>query len=109
MIILKAKTFGNNKNDKKETTEEAKSDDNAKTEDVDESDIVTYTYQPGDTFGQVIKNLGLNTGNGLWGANGDVEYYSKQLEDQLWNSGVWDRGLRQNIPIGTTIKLKRRK
>lgn len=95
--------------DNKESTEETKVEE-TKTEDTaDESDIVTYTYKPGDTFGQVILDLGLNTGKGLWGNDGDVEYYSKQLEDQLWNSGVWDRGLRQNIPIGTTIKLKRRK
>ena len=71
-------------------------------------EIIEYTYKPGDTFGQVIKDLGLNTSAGLWGDNGDVEYYAKQLEPQLWDSGVWDRGSRQNIPIGTTIKLKRR-
>lgn len=75
----------------------------------DDSEIIEYTYKPGDTFGQVIKDLGLNTDAGLWGANGDVEYYTKQLEEQLWKSGVWPQGERQNIPIGTTIKLKRRK
>lgn len=72
------------------------------------ADTIEYTYQPGDTFGQVIKNLGLESGSGLWGANGDVEYYTKQLEDQLWNSGVWSAGERQNIPVGTTIRLTRR-
>lgn len=71
-------------------------------------DEITYTYKPGDTFGQVVKDLGLGTKAGLWGANGDVEYYTKQLEDQLWKSGVWPQGVRQNIPIGTTIKLRRR-
>jgi ribosomal protein L17 len=71
-------------------------------------DEVTYTYKPGDTFGQVVKDLGLGTKAGLWGPNGDVEYYNKQLEDQLWKSGVWPQGVRQNIPIGTTIKLRRR-
>ncbi len=57
---------------------------------------VTYTYKAGDTFGQVICNLGLKTSHGLWGPDGDVEYYSGQLHEQ---------GIYGNIPIGTTIKL----
>lgn len=68
-----------------------------------ESDVVTYTYKPGDTFGQVLLDLGLNTGNGLWGSGGDVEYYTRQLINQ----GALDRN--GNIPIGTTIRLTRRK
>lgn len=68
-----------------------------------ESDVVTYTYKPGDTFGQVLLDLGLNTGNGLWGSGGDVEYYTRQLVNQ----GALDRN--GNIPIGTTIRLTRRK
>lgn len=68
-----------------------------------ESDAVTYTYKPGDTFGQVLLDLGLNTGNGLWGSGGDVEYYTRQLVNQ----GALDRN--GNIPIGTTIRLTRRK
>lgn len=64
------------------------------------SDTVSYTYKQGDTFGQVILNLGLNTNHGLWGADGDVAYYTKQLNEQ---------GIYGNIPIGTTIKLTRRK
>ena len=87
--------------DNNETTPETVTDDT--------EDTIEYTYQPGDTFGQVIKNLGLNTDKGLWGPDGDVEYYTKQLEPQLWSSGAWEQGRRQNIPIGTTIKLKRRK
>ena len=71
----------------------------------DNSDVIEYTYKPGDTFGQVIKDLGLGTANGLWGDNGDVNYYTQQLVDQ----GVWADGVPSNIPIGTTIKLKRRK
>ncbi len=67
-----------------------------------ESDIVEYTYKPGDTFGQVIKNLGLQTDKGLWGPDGDVAWYSEQLYDQ---GAVNSRG---NIPIGTTIRLRRR-
>ena len=40
---------------------------------------VWYTYKDGDTFGQVLKDLGLDEGN-LWGVNGTVNYYT----DQLW-------------------------
>lgn len=58
-----------------------------------------YTYKPGDTFGQVIKDIGLESGNGLWGDNGDVAYYTQQLHDQ---------GIYGNIPIGTTIMLRHR-
>lgn len=43
---------------------------------------VTYTYRKGDTFGQVIKELGLETEAGLWGYGGDVEFYTKQLIEQ---------------------------
>lgn len=91
-----------------ETTTDTTNTSTAPTTEEDTADYVEYTYKPGDTFGQVVKNLGLESGNGLWGDNGDVEYYSKQLEDQLWKSGVWDLGTRQNIPVGTTIRLKRR-
>lgn len=59
-------------------------------------EVIAYTYQAGDTFGQVIKNLGLNTSHGSWGADGDVAYYTAQLEAQ---------GIKGNIPVGTTIKL----
>lgn len=61
---------------------------------------VSYTYKQGDTFGQVILDLGLNTSHGLWGADGDVQYYTEQLHEQ---------GLYGNIPIGTTIYLTPRK
>lgn len=60
---------------------------------------ISYTYKAGDTFGQVINNLGLNTDHGLWGDGGDVAYYNNQLHAQ---------GLYGNIPIGTTITLVRR-
>lgn len=61
---------------------------------------VKYTYNPGDTFGQVIRNLGLETSHGLWGSDGDVAYYTEQLHQQ----GIWG-----NIPVGTTIELTPRK
>lgn len=61
---------------------------------------VSYTYKKGDTFGQVILDLGLNTSHGLWGSDGDVAYYTEQLHAQ---------GIYGNIPIGTTIYLTPRK
>lgn len=64
-----------------------------------EDNVIEYTYKQGDTFGQVILDLGLNTPHGLWGDNGDVNYYNAQLNDQ---------GIYGNIPIGTTIKLRKR-
>ena len=67
------------------------------------SDTYFYTYKPGDTFGQVISDLGLKTDAGLWGADGDVAYYTQQLIDQ----GALDA--RGNIPIGTTIRLRKRR
>lgn len=59
-------------------------------------DSVSYVYKSGDTFGQVIVNLGLKTSHGLWGPDGDVAYYTAQL------------GIAGNIPIGTKLKFKRR-
>lgn len=59
-------------------------------------EAIRYTYKPGDTFGQVLLNLGLSNGKNLWGPNGDVAYYTKQLNDQ---------GIKGNIPIGKTISL----
>ena len=69
----------------------------------DTSEYVEYTYKPGDTFGQVIKNLGLDEGN-LWGDNGSVKFYT----DQLWaeHPEVFDQ--HGNIKIGQTIKLRKR-
>lgn len=55
--------------------------------------VVEYTYKQGDTFGQVINDLGLRTWHGLWGPDGDVEYYTKQL------------GITGNIPVGTVLKF----
>lgn len=54
-------------------------------------------------FGQKIVDLGLATDKGLWGSNGDVAFYTKQLYDQ----GALDAN--GNLKIGVPIKLKRRK
>ena len=50
----------------------------------------------------MLTDLGLKSDAGLWGTDGDVAYYTQQLEEQgaLDNNG--------NIPIGTTIKLRKR-
>lgn len=68
-----------------------------------DTDTVTYTYKPGDTFGQVILDLGLDTDAGLWGSDGDVAYYTQQLIEQ---GMLDDRG---NVKIGQPFKLRRRK
>jgi len=69
----------------------------------DETDVITYTYKPGDTFGQVLLNLGLSDGSHLWGQGGDVEYYTQQLVDQ----GMLDS--RGNVKLGIPFKLRRRR
>lgn len=61
---------------------------------------VWYTYKQGDTFGQVLKNLGLDEGN-LWGANGTVNYYT----DQLWNTQPDIFDANGNIKIGVPFYL----
>lgn len=66
----------------------------------EEGEFIEYTYTPGDTFGRVLMKTGLSDGRNLWGPNGDVEYYTQQLRDQ---------GINGNIPVGTKIRLRRRK
>lgn len=70
-----------------------------------DSDTVEFTLNKANDpnykgFGQKLVDLGLATDNGLWGENGDVAYYTKQLNDQ---------GIYGNLPIGKKITLKRRK
>lgn len=60
---------------------------------------VKYVYKQGDTFGQVICNLGLKTAHGLWGPDGDVAYYTQQLIDQ----GALDSN--GNVIVGKEIVL----
>lgn len=74
----------------------------AKPEEIEEAtETVEYQYKPGDTFGQVIKDLGMESGHGLWGSDGDVKFYEQQLREQGWKGG--------NIPIGFKFKLSKRK
>ena len=72
------------------------------------SDTVTFTLPRANDpnyrgFGQKIIDLGLATDNGLWGDNGDVKFYTKQLYEQ----GALDKN--GNLKIGVPIKLRRRK
>lgn len=80
-------------------TEDEAANDNAESED----DFIEFSYKPGDTFGQKILDLGIGTDNGLWGDNGDVAFYTKQLidGDYLDANG--------NVKLGVPIRLKRRK
>lgn len=74
----------------------------------DSGDTVTFTLPKANDpnyrgFGQKIIDLGLATDKGLWGSDGDVQFYTKQLYDQ----GALDAS--GNLKIGVPIKLKRRK
>lgn len=69
----------------------------------DEGEVIEYTYKPGDTFGQVLLNLGLSDGSNLWGSGGDVEFYTQQLRNQ---NMLDSRG---NVKLGIPFKLRRRK
>lgn len=75
----------------------------AKKAEDDKDSYVVFTYEPGDTFGQKIIDLGIMSENGLWGENGDVAYYQQQLRDGDY---LDENG---NIRIGEPIKLKKRK
>lgn len=73
-----------------------------------DADTVTFTLPRANDpsyrgFGQKIVDLGLATDKGLWGADGDVQFYTKQLYEQ----GALDRN--GNLKIGVPIKLRRRK
>lgn len=73
-----------------------------------DDDTVTFTLPSANDpnyrgFGQKIVDLGIATDKGLWGADGDVAFYTKQLYDQ----GALDA--RGNLKIGVPIKLKKRK
>lgn len=74
----------------------------------EDADTVTFTLPRANDpsyrgFGQKIVDLGLATDKGLWGADGDVQFYTKQLYEQ----GAVDRN--GNLKIGVPIKLRRRK
>lgn len=95
---------------KNEKSSESKSSDSNSSKDSGDTtgDEVTFTISKANDpnykgFGQKIVDLGLATDKGLWGSDGDVQFYTKQLYDQgaLDGSG--------NLKIGVPIKLKKRK
>lgn len=63
---------------------------------------ITYSYVPGDSFGRVLLKLGLSDGSNLWGAGGDVEYYTQQLINQ----NMLDR--RGNVLLYTPFTLTKK-
>lgn len=72
------------------------------------SEEVTFTLPRANDpsyrgFGQKIVDLGLATNKGLWGSDGDVQFYTKQLYEQ----GAVDKN--GNLKIGVPIKLRRRR
>lgn len=62
---------------------------------------ITYTYVKGDYFSKVLVKLGLDEGK-LWGDNGTVRFYTKQLVEQ----NVLDKN--GNVKIGIPFTLKRK-
>lgn len=70
------------------------------------TNTVEYTYKKGDQFGKVLLKTGLANPKNLWGKNGKVAEYNKQLEKQ--GIVVYENGKYYgNIPIGKTIKLEK--
>ena len=65
--------------------------------------VAYYTYVKGDYFSKVLVELGYDEGN-LWGENGTVEYYTKQLIEQ----NMLEHGTTGNVKIGIPFKLVRR-
>ena len=62
---------------------------------------VKYTYVKGDYFSKVLVKLGLDEGK-LWGKEGTVKFYTKQLEEQ----NILDK--RGNVKIGEEFTLVRK-
>jgi hypothetical protein len=92
-------------NGKKKKASKKSSDDETTDEEV------TFTLTANDPkyrgFGQKLVDLGLATDNGLWGENGDVKFYEKQLADQGAIDIVGDHY--GNLKTGIPIKLRKRK
>lgn len=62
---------------------------------------ITYSYAPGDCFSKVLVKLNLDEGH-LWGEDGTVKYYTKQLIEQ----NVLDRN--GNVLLYTPFTLTKR-
>lgn len=81
-------------------SDDTEKSDTPKTETESEDDYITLNVQEGDTFGQLLLDNGLVTDNGLWGPEGDVEFYAKQLNDANHMNLIYP---------GQSIRLKKRK
>lgn len=68
-----------------------------------EPKTITYTYVPGDYFSAVLVKLGLDEGD-LWGEDGTVAYYTKQLVDQ----NMLELGNTGNVRVGVPFTLTSR-
>lgn len=62
---------------------------------------VDYVYVPGDYFSKVLIKLGLDENN-LWGENGTVKYYTRQLIEQ----NMLDA--KGNVKLGVKFKLTKK-
>ena len=93
---------------KNEKSSDNKASDSSKNSGDTTGEEVSFTISKANDptykgFGQKIVDLGLATDKGLWGSDGDVQFYTKQLYDQ----GALDGN--GNLKIGVPIKLKKRK
>ena len=85
-----------------------KTEEGGKKTEEDSDEYVTFTLPRANDpeyggFAQKILDLGIATDKGLWGADGDVAFYTKQLYDQ----GALDAN--GNLKIGVPIRLRKRK
>lgn len=89
-------------------SEKGKAGSSSATAEEDSDEYVTFTLPRANDpeyggFAQKILDLGIATDNGLWGADGDVAFYTKQLYDQ---DALDANG---NLKIGVPIRLRKRK
>lgn len=99
-----AKNTNSNEADAESGSANPNSDSNSNTDsnsdDETTGEDVVLNVKKGDTFGQMLLDAGIVTDNGLWGPNGDVEFYTKQLSDPYHMNLIYP---------GQAIRLKRRR
>lgn len=89
-----------NSNSDSSSNSGSNSGSNSNSDDETTSEDVVLNIKKGDTFGQMLLDAGIVTDNGLWGPNGDVEFYTKQLSDPYHMNLIYP---------GQAIRLKRRR
>lgn len=96
--------YGNEDSSSNPTTSDTESNTESNTDsssdDGTTGEEIVLNVKPGDTFGQMLLDNGLVTDKGLWGPDGDVEFYTKQLNDANHMNLIYP---------GQAIRLKRRK